>query len=72
MQTKALTTLENYRPTDKEPFMREREREYFCLKLLTFTPCTIAALENADTKIHIEYAFSPLLLTYTPSGHLLP
>lgn len=30
----ALEKLKNYRPTDKEPFMNERQKEYFRRKLL--------------------------------------
>jgi hypothetical protein len=30
----ALSNTKNYRPTDKEPFMNERQREYFRNKLL--------------------------------------
>jgi len=30
----ALSDKKNYRPTDKEPFMNERQREYFRQKLL--------------------------------------
>ena len=30
----ALSDRKNYRPTDKEPFMNERQREYFRNKLL--------------------------------------
>jgi DnaK suppressor protein len=29
-----LEKLKNYRPSDKEPFMNERQREYFRVKLL--------------------------------------
>jgi DnaK suppressor protein len=32
----ALEKLKNYRPSDKEPFMNERQREYFRAKLLTW------------------------------------
>jgi DnaK suppressor protein len=32
----ALEKLKNYRPTEKEPFMNERQREYFRVKLLTW------------------------------------
>src|SRR5215211_9114227 len=28
--------IRNYRPTDKEPFMNERQREYFRIKLLAW------------------------------------
>ena len=31
-----LAKTKNYRPTDKEPFMNERQREYFRVKLLTW------------------------------------
>ena len=30
----SLEKLKNYRPSDKEPFMNERQREYFRVKLL--------------------------------------
>ena len=32
----ALEKLENYRPTEKEPFMNERQRDYFRAKLLAW------------------------------------
>jgi DnaK suppressor protein len=32
----ALEKLKNYRPTEKEPFMNDRQREYFRAKLLTW------------------------------------
>ncbi len=32
----ALEKLKNYRPTEKEPFMNDRQREYFRIKLLTW------------------------------------
>lgn len=32
----ALDKLKAYRPTEKEPFMNERQREYFRAKLLTW------------------------------------
>jgi len=32
----SLEKLKNYRPTEKEPFMNERQREYFRAKLLTW------------------------------------
>jgi DnaK suppressor protein len=32
----ALEKLKNYRPSDKEPFMNERQREYFRAKLLAW------------------------------------
>jgi DnaK suppressor protein len=31
-----LEKLKNYRPTEKEPFMNDRQREYFRLKLLAW------------------------------------
>lgn len=31
-----MEKLKNYRPTDKEPFMNERQREYFRAKLLNW------------------------------------
>jgi len=31
-----LEKLKNYRPTDKEPFMNDRQKEYFRLKLLAW------------------------------------
>lgn len=32
----ALDKTKTYRPTDKEPFMNERQREYFRLKLMSW------------------------------------
>ncbi|MGB3273120.1 MAG: RNA polymerase-binding protein DksA [Xanthobacteraceae bacterium] len=31
-----MEKLKNYRPSEKEPFMNERQREYFRVKLLTW------------------------------------
>ncbi|KQT03663.1 RNA polymerase-binding protein DksA [Bradyrhizobium sp. 147] len=31
-----MEKLKNYRPTDKEPFMNDRQKEYFRLKLLAW------------------------------------
>ena len=31
----ALEKLKNYRPSEKEPFMNDRQREYFRAKLLS-------------------------------------
>ena len=31
-----MEKLKNYRPTDKEPFMNDRQTEYFRLKLLAW------------------------------------
>ena len=38
MRTDGLTLekLKNYRPSEKEPFMNERQREYFRAKLLSW------------------------------------
>jgi len=32
----ALEKIKNYRPTEREPFMNERQREYFRAKLMTW------------------------------------
>ena len=31
-----MEKLKNYRPTEKEPFMNDRQKEYFRLKLLAW------------------------------------
>jgi DnaK suppressor protein len=36
MPRASVATLESYRPTDSEPFMNERQREYFRKKLLAW------------------------------------
>ena len=52
----ALTTArpasENYRPTDKEPFMNERQREYFRLKLLDWREGILK--EAKETLQHLQ------------------
>ena len=42
----------NYRPSDKEPFMNERQREYFRLKLLTWRDDILK--EAKETLQHLQ------------------
>jgi DnaK suppressor protein len=44
--------VRNYRPTDKEPFMNERQREYFRLKLLAWKEDIIK--EARETLQHLQ------------------
>src|SRR5213082_1270171 len=50
-----LAKIKNYRPTEKEPFMSERQREYFRAKLLTWkedilreAKATLVQLQNEN------------------------
>ena len=42
----------NYRPTDKEPFMSERQREYFRVKLLAWKDEILK--EAKETLAHLQ------------------
>src|SRR5215217_2490466 len=44
--------IRNYRPTDKEPFMNERQREYFRIQLLAWKEDIIR--EAKDTLQHLQ------------------
>jgi DnaK suppressor protein len=44
--------IRNYRPTDKEPFMNERQREYFRVKLLAWKEDIIR--EAKETLQHLQ------------------
>jgi DnaK suppressor protein len=44
--------IRNYRPTDKEPFMNERQREYFRVKLLAWKEDIIK--EAKETLQHLQ------------------
>ena len=44
--------VRNYRPTDKEPFMNERQREYFRIKLLAWKEEIIR--EAKETLQHLQ------------------
>ena len=44
--------IKNYRPTDKEPFMNERQREYFRAKLLAWKEDIIK--EAKETLQHLQ------------------
>jgi DnaK suppressor protein len=44
--------IKNYRPTDKEPFMNERQREYFRTKLLAWKEDIIK--EAKETLQHLQ------------------
>src|SRR4051812_32574293 len=44
--------LNGYRPTDKEPFMNERQRDYFRAKLLTWKDEILK--EARDTLQHLQ------------------
>jgi len=47
-----LAKTKNYRPTDKEPFMNERQREYFRAKLLTWREDILK--EAKETVQHLQ------------------
>jgi RNA polymerase-binding transcription factor len=47
-----LPDMENYRPTDKEPFMNERQREYFRNKLLALKEDILK--EAKETLAHLQ------------------
>ena len=47
-----LAKTKNYRPTDKEPFMNERQREYFRIKLLSWREDILK--EAKETLLHLQ------------------
>jgi DnaK suppressor protein len=47
-----LARTKNYRPTDKEPFMNERQREYFRAKLLAWREDILK--EAKETLQHLQ------------------
>ena len=47
-----LAKTKNYRPSDKEPFMNERQREYFRAKLLTWREDILK--EAKETLQHLQ------------------
>jgi DnaK suppressor protein len=47
-----LVDLKNYRPTEKEPFMNERQREYFRQKLLDWREDILR--EAKETLVHLQ------------------
>jgi RNA polymerase-binding transcription factor len=47
-----LAKTKNYRPSDKEPFMNERQREYFRAKLLAWREDILR--EAKDTLQHLQ------------------
>jgi DnaK suppressor protein len=48
----ARTKTKTYQPSDKEPFMNERQRDYFCLKLLNWREDILK--EAKDTLLHLQ------------------
>jgi DnaK suppressor protein len=48
----AASDRKNYRPTDKEPFMNERQREYFRLKLTAWRDDILK--EAKETLAHLQ------------------
>src|ERR1700754_3939052 len=50
--TAAVVDKKNYRPTDKEPFMNERQREYFREKLLAWKEDILK--EAKETLQHLQ------------------
>jgi DnaK suppressor protein len=48
----AVLDKKNYRPTDKEPFMSERQREYFREKLLAWKEDILK--EAKETLVHLQ------------------
>ena len=47
-----LAKTKNYRPNDKEPFMNERQREYFRAKLLAWREDILK--EAKETLLHLQ------------------
>jgi DnaK suppressor protein len=47
-----LAKTKNYRPSDKEPFMNERQREYFRARLLTWKEDILK--EAKETLLHLQ------------------
>jgi DnaK suppressor protein len=47
-----LARTKTYRPTDKEPFMNERQRDYFRLKLLAWREDILK--EAKETLLHLQ------------------
>jgi DnaK suppressor protein len=47
-----LAKTKNYRPSDKEPFMNERQREYFRARLLTWKEEILK--EARETLLHLQ------------------
>ena len=47
-----LERTKTYRPTDKEPFMNERQRDYFRLKLLAWREDILK--EAKETLLHLQ------------------
>lgn len=47
-----LARTKNYRPSEKEPFMNERQREYFRAKLLDWKEDILR--EAKDTLLHLQ------------------
>ena len=47
-----LAKTKVYRPTDKEPFMNERQRDYFRVKLLTWKEDILR--EAKETLVHLQ------------------
>ena len=47
-----LAKTKTYRPTEKEPFMNERQREYFRVRLLTWKEEILK--EAKDTLLHLQ------------------
>ena len=48
----ARTKTKTYQPSDKEPFMNERQRDYFRLKLLTWREDILK--EAKETLLHLQ------------------
>jgi DnaK suppressor protein len=48
----AKTKTKTYRPTDKEPFMNERQRDYFRTRLLTWREDILK--EAKETLLHLQ------------------
>jgi DnaK suppressor protein len=47
-----VTKTKNYKPTDKEPFMNERQREYFRARLMTWREDILK--EAKETLLHLQ------------------
>ena len=54
-----VVLLDNYRPTDGEPFMNERQKEYFRLKLLRWRDDILREAKQTLQHLQEEYVNHP-------------
>ena len=58
-----LAKTKNYRPSDKEPFMNERQRDYFRTKLLVWREDILKEAKETLQHLQEENQNHPELLT---------